>query len=189
MKLLCAHGGSVGGENLPLKIEVDGGKLSSLGFWTFSQNIVSQQRELGDMFILSRIWVSWILVATNNTFHYGSDYMNFYVDWTKGSHKSRQITVKQGKLWEFFFQLFCFLWDRVLFSPRWPTACFVTWVYWNSWYPPGSPVLELCMQHHDQQQLSVSVSCLGLEKGQEQVGKICSLRAFHSANSGQHFPL
>lgn len=128
MKLLCAHGGSVGGENLPLKIEVDGGKLSSLGFWTFSQNIVSQQRELGDMFILSRIWVSRILVATNNTFHYGSDYMNFYVDWTKGSHKSRQITVKQGKLWEFFFQLFCFLWDRVLFSPRWATACFVTWV-------------------------------------------------------------
>lgn len=50
-------------------------------------------------------------------------------------------------------------------------------------------ILELCMQHHDQQQLSVSVACLGLKKGQEQVGKIWSLRAFHSANSGQHFPL
>lgn len=32
VKLLCAHGGSVGGENLPLKIEVEAGKRSCLGF-------------------------------------------------------------------------------------------------------------------------------------------------------------
>lgn len=32
VKLLCAHSGSVGGENLPLKIDVEAGKMASLGF-------------------------------------------------------------------------------------------------------------------------------------------------------------
>lgn len=32
VKLLCAHGGSVGGENLPLKIEVDEENYPALGF-------------------------------------------------------------------------------------------------------------------------------------------------------------
>lgn len=102
VKLLCVHGGSVGRENLPLKIQVKAGRNAAYGFEC------SWQRESRENFILSGMWVAWMENAPHSITE--KSLRELHIHQAEGSQKSKQITFKGGNCYRSFFRFIpCFV--------------------------------------------------------------------------------
>lgn len=104
VKLLCVLGGSVGRENLPLKIQVKAGRNLAYGFeCSHKTQLRGKGNQERTVYWVECGWNGWKMLHRVLQRRHS---VNFHIHHTEGSQKSRQITFKGGTVTDFFF---CFI--------------------------------------------------------------------------------
>lgn len=105
VKLLCVLGGSVGRENLPLKIQVKAGRNLAYGFeCSHKTQLRGKGNQERTVYWVECGWNGWKMLHRVLQRHHS---VNFHIHHTEGSQKSRQITFRGGGTVTDFF--FCFI--------------------------------------------------------------------------------